>query len=101
MVLLPFFSLSSSFRLYFVSHICFCLLWCVFYFFLYPVALSCSEMVCGAGFGRSTAKESWVDKYKPCTFEELAVHKKKVDPVCSIFVYETQGHDIDYSLIVG
>lgn len=76
------------------------MLWCVFYCFLYPVALSCFEMVCGAGFGRSIAKESWVDKYKPCTFEELAVHKKKVDPACSIFAYETEGHDIDYSLIV-
>ncbi|XP_010029663.2 cell cycle checkpoint protein RAD17 isoform X1 [Eucalyptus grandis] len=37
------------------------------------------------GFGRSTAKESWVDKYKPCTFEELAVHKKKVEEVKSWF----------------
>ncbi|XP_030523723.1 cell cycle checkpoint protein RAD17 isoform X1 [Rhodamnia argentea] len=37
------------------------------------------------GFGRSTAKESWVDKYKPCTFEELAVHKKKVEEIKSWF----------------
>ncbi|GMY12263.1 cell cycle checkpoint protein RAD17 isoform X1 [Fagus crenata] len=34
-----------------------------------------------AGFGGSDAKELWVDKYKPCSLEELAVHKKKVDEV--------------------
>ncbi|KAF8012675.1 hypothetical protein BT93_I0742 [Corymbia citriodora subsp. variegata] len=48
-----------------------------------------NEVFAGAkvttGFGWSTAKESWVDKYKPCTFEELAVHKKKVEEVKSWF----------------
>jgi cell cycle checkpoint protein len=30
------------------------------------------------GTQRSTAEELWVDKYKPHSLEELAVHKKKV-----------------------
>ncbi|XP_021815525.1 cell cycle checkpoint protein RAD17-like [Prunus avium] len=34
-----------------------------------------------AGSGRSNVKELWVDKYKPRSFEELAVHKKKVEEV--------------------
>ncbi|XP_016651764.1 PREDICTED: cell cycle checkpoint protein RAD17 isoform X1 [Prunus mume] len=33
------------------------------------------------GSGRSNVKELWVDKYKPRSFEELAVHKKKVEEV--------------------
>ncbi|XP_065856248.1 cell cycle checkpoint protein RAD17 isoform X2 [Euphorbia lathyris] len=34
-----------------------------------------------AGTGRSNLKELWVDKYKPHSMEELAVHKKKVEEV--------------------
>jgi len=30
------------------------------------------------GTQRSFAKDLWVDKYKPNSLEELAVHKKKV-----------------------
>jgi cell cycle checkpoint protein len=31
-----------------------------------------------SGTQRNTAGELWVDKYKPHSLEELAVHKKKV-----------------------
>ncbi|KAE8010647.1 hypothetical protein FH972_007000 [Carpinus fangiana] len=34
-----------------------------------------------AGFGGSNTKGLWVDKYKPHSLEELAVHKKKVEEV--------------------
>ncbi|CAL0313260.1 unnamed protein product [Lupinus luteus] len=34
---------------------------------------------------RSSTLEQWVDKYKPCSLEELAVHKKKVEEVKSWF----------------
>ncbi|KAJ1413042.1 P-loop containing nucleoside triphosphate hydrolase [Sesbania bispinosa] len=34
-----------------------------------------------AGICRSNAEELWVDKYKPRSLEELAVHKKKVEEV--------------------
>ncbi|KAL1370566.1 cell cycle checkpoint protein RAD17 isoform X1 [Arachis hypogaea] len=34
-----------------------------------------------AGTRRSIGEELWVDKYKPLSVEELAVHKKKVDEV--------------------
>ncbi|XP_062144381.1 cell cycle checkpoint protein RAD17 isoform X2 [Alnus glutinosa] len=34
-----------------------------------------------AGFGGSNTKGFWVDKYKPRSLEELAVHKKKVEEV--------------------
>ncbi|XP_061358986.1 cell cycle checkpoint protein RAD17 isoform X2 [Gastrolobium bilobum] len=34
-----------------------------------------------AGTRRSNAEELWVDKYKPRSLEELAVHKKKVEEV--------------------
>ncbi|KAJ4843308.1 hypothetical protein Tsubulata_030216 [Turnera subulata] len=34
-----------------------------------------------AGAGRSNLKELWVDKYKPQSVDELAVHKKKVEEV--------------------
>lgn len=34
--------------------------------------------ICIPGSGRSNVKELWVDKYKPHSLEELAVHKKKV-----------------------
>lgn len=33
---------------------------------------------CESGFRRRNSKELWVEKYKPRSFEELAVHKKKV-----------------------
>lgn len=33
------------------------------------------------GSGRSKKEELWVDKYKPCSLEELAVQKKKVEEV--------------------
>ncbi|KAH7849225.1 hypothetical protein Vadar_014829 [Vaccinium darrowii] len=33
------------------------------------------------GSGRSNGTDLWVDKYKPCSLEELAVHKKKVEEV--------------------
>ncbi|XP_058185246.1 cell cycle checkpoint protein RAD17 isoform X3 [Rhododendron vialii] len=33
------------------------------------------------GSGRSNGKDLWVDKYKPGSLEELAVHKKKVEEV--------------------
>ncbi|XP_022751475.1 cell cycle checkpoint protein RAD17-like isoform X3 [Durio zibethinus] len=38
-----------------------------------------------AGSRRSNAKELWVDKHKPRSMEELAVHKKKVEEVKSWF----------------
>ncbi|KAI8536978.1 hypothetical protein RHMOL_Rhmol10G0298900 [Rhododendron molle] len=50
-------------------------------------AVSCKE---SSGFdevelelrsGRSNGKDLWVDKYKPGSLEELAVHKKKVEEV--------------------
>ncbi|XVF15946.1 hypothetical protein REPUB_Repub09cG0199700 [Reevesia pubescens] len=34
-----------------------------------------------AGFRRNNSKELWVDKYKPRTTDELAVHKKKIEEV--------------------
>ncbi|XP_057468909.1 LOW QUALITY PROTEIN: cell cycle checkpoint protein RAD17-like [Actinidia eriantha] len=34
-----------------------------------------------AGPGKSDRKDLWVDKYKPCSLEELSVHKKKVEEV--------------------
>ncbi|KEH20370.1 cell cycle checkpoint protein RAD17, putative [Medicago truncatula] len=37
------------------------------------------------GTQRSTAEELWVDKYKPHSLEELAVHKKKVEEVKTWF----------------
>ncbi|KAK6237308.1 hypothetical protein QUC31_002777 [Theobroma cacao] len=38
-----------------------------------------------AVYRRSNSKELWVDKYKPRSMEELAVHKKKVEEVKSWF----------------
>ncbi|KAK7346330.1 hypothetical protein VNO80_20847 [Phaseolus coccineus] len=38
-----------------------------------------------AGTQRSFAEELWVDKYKPNSLEELAVHKKKVEDVKTWF----------------
>ncbi|KAJ6398308.1 hypothetical protein OIU77_019164 [Salix suchowensis] len=38
-----------------------------------------------AGSGTSNVNELWVDKYKPHSLEELAVHKKKVEEVKSWF----------------
>ncbi|OMO55789.1 Checkpoint protein Rad17/Rad24 [Corchorus capsularis] len=38
-----------------------------------------------AGSNRKISKELWVDKYKPRSMEELAVHKKKVEEVKSWF----------------
>ncbi|KAK8480495.1 hypothetical protein V6N13_024135 [Hibiscus sabdariffa] len=38
-----------------------------------------------AGSRNSNAKELWVDKHKPCSLEELAVNKKKVEEVKSWF----------------
>ncbi|KAK8619114.1 hypothetical protein V6N13_133081 [Hibiscus sabdariffa] len=38
-----------------------------------------------AGSRKSNAKELWVDKHKPCSLEELAVNKKKVEEVKSWF----------------
>ncbi|XP_037493530.1 cell cycle checkpoint protein RAD17 isoform X3 [Jatropha curcas] len=35
----------------------------------------------GPGSARSEIKELWIDKYKPRSLEELAVHKKKVEGV--------------------
>lgn len=37
------------------------------------------EWKCESGSGRSNVKELWVEKYKPHSLEELAVHKKKVE----------------------
>ncbi|KAI4386817.1 hypothetical protein MLD38_004717 [Melastoma candidum] len=37
------------------------------------------------GLGRSRSTELWVDKHRPTTIEELAVHKKKVEEVTSWF----------------
>lgn len=34
------------------------------------------------GYERSKNTDLWVDKYKPRTLEELAVHKKKVALFC-------------------
>lgn len=39
---------------------------------------------CESGFGGSNTKGLWVDKYKPRSLEELAVHKKKVKLICFI-----------------
>ncbi|KAK7262979.1 hypothetical protein RJT34_30562 [Clitoria ternatea] len=48
-----------------------------------------NEVFCGskvsAGTQKSHAEELWVDKYKPCLLEELAVHKKKVEEVKTWF----------------
>lgn len=41
-----------------------------------------------SGSGRSNGKDLWVDKYKPGSLEELAVHKKKVKVVCFLHSYE-------------
>ncbi|KAL5752461.1 hypothetical protein ACOSP7_022646 [Xanthoceras sorbifolium] len=38
-----------------------------------------------AGSGRSRTNELWVDKYKPRSLEELAVHKKKVEEIKTWF----------------
>ncbi|KAK4843174.1 hypothetical protein QYF36_004941 [Acer negundo] len=38
-----------------------------------------------AGSGRIGTNELWVDKYKPCSVEELAVHKKKVEEIKTWF----------------
>ncbi|XP_027179640.1 cell cycle checkpoint protein RAD17 [Coffea eugenioides] len=35
--------------------------------------------------GNGMSRELWVDKYKPCSLEELAVHKKKVEEVKVLF----------------
>ncbi|KAG5530188.1 hypothetical protein RHGRI_030532 [Rhododendron griersonianum] len=43
------------------------------------VFLSCLLIILGSG--RSNGKDLWVDKYKPGSLEELAVHKKKVEEV--------------------
>lgn len=40
-----------------------------------------SEFQLSSGFGSSNKKDPWVDKYKPHSLEELAVHKKKVEEV--------------------
>lgn len=37
------------------------------------------------GSGKSSLKELWVDKYKPRSLQELAVHKKKVEEVKTWF----------------
>lgn len=44
-----------------------------------------SKVFAAAGTQRSTAEELWVDKYKPHSLEELAVHKKKVEEVKTWF----------------
>ncbi|KAG4939160.1 hypothetical protein AAZX31_16G111500 [Glycine max] len=38
-----------------------------------------------AGTHRHYAEDLWIDKYKPCSLEELAVHKKKVEEVKTWF----------------
>ncbi|KAF4364698.1 hypothetical protein G4B88_028621 [Cannabis sativa] len=50
--------------------------------------LSCSSFIFlerkwkfDSGSGESNQKELWVDKYKPHSLEELAVHKKKIEEV--------------------
>lgn len=51
----------------------------VFYFyFLFSALICCKCYVDTTGTKRSFAEELWVDKYKPNSLEELAVHKKKV-----------------------
>ncbi|PKI68209.1 hypothetical protein CRG98_011408 [Punica granatum] len=49
-----------------------------------------------AGFGKDASKELWVDRYKPCTFEDLAVHKKKVEEVKSWFEGRLQAPKCEY-----
>ncbi|OWM68211.1 hypothetical protein CDL15_Pgr004693 [Punica granatum] len=49
-----------------------------------------------AGFGKDASKELWVDRYKPCTFEDLAVHKKKVEEVKSWFEGRLQAPKDNY-----
>ncbi|KAK4793573.1 hypothetical protein SAY86_024008 [Trapa natans] len=57
------------------------------------------------GSGTGTRKELWADRYKPCTFEDLAVHKKKVDEVKAWFEQKIQvskgNHDSNVLLITG
>jgi len=39
-----------------------------------------------SGTHRHYAEDLWIDKYKPCSLEELAVHKKKVDALIPKFL---------------
>lgn len=74
---LLFFILFSSFniqRLFSLSGFLACIA------LLFSSSFSPQELSFGSnsGFGKGTGKELWVDRYKPCTFEDLAVHKRKV-----------------------
>ncbi|KAL6224467.1 hypothetical protein ACLB2K_003322 [Fragaria x ananassa] len=56
-----------------------------------------------AGFRRSNSKELWVEKYKPRSFEELAVHKKKVEEVKGWFeerLINSKGESSNHALVI-
>ncbi|KAJ6413268.1 hypothetical protein OIU84_006127 [Salix udensis] len=57
-----------------------------------------------AGSGTSNVNELWVDKYKPHSLEELAVHKKKVEEVKSWFeerLKTTKGNLINNVIVIN
>ncbi|KAJ6682242.1 CELL CYCLE CHECKPOINT PROTEIN RAD17 [Salix koriyanagi] len=57
-----------------------------------------------AGSGTSNVNELWVDKYKPHSLEELAVHKKKVEEVKSWFeerLKTTKGNLINNVVVIN
>lgn len=51
---------------------------CVVCFYVFHYLQSSLKKGDAIGPGRIRSKELWVDKYRPTTIEELAVHKKKV-----------------------
>ncbi|XP_061999197.1 cell cycle checkpoint protein RAD17 isoform X2 [Rosa rugosa] len=56
-----------------------------------------------AGSGRSNVKELWVEKYKPHSLEELAVHKKKVQEVKGWFeerLTDSKGKSSNHALVI-
>ncbi|XP_050227110.1 cell cycle checkpoint protein RAD17 isoform X2 [Mercurialis annua] len=55
------------------------------FFYGSKVSAANSKATHGSGHESSNVKELWVDKYKPQSLEELAVHKKKVEEVKAWF----------------
>ncbi|XP_050382141.1 cell cycle checkpoint protein RAD17 [Argentina anserina] len=56
-----------------------------------------------AGSGRSNVQELWVEKYKPRSIEELAVHKKKVQEVKGWFeerLTSSKGESRNHTLVI-
>ncbi|KAL5557525.1 hypothetical protein UlMin_039761 [Ulmus minor] len=56
-----------------------------------------SGLKVSAGSGGSIKKELWVEKYKPCSLEELAVHKKKVEDVKVWFEERLRTTKVEFS----